>query len=145
MWLRKNLPAGFFSAFFFSFLGLPPSTGPFLLSLPALAAAAAASGFLLSLAGVAALASPPFLSPFFYNLKKHYYKPIFHAKFLTEKTYSDNGSSRLRDIIKVNFNKREIFSQFVGLDNSVLNKIEPTQSIGSRSNLDAFLIFSIFH
>lgn len=69
---HNTLPAGFFSAFFFSFLGLPPSAGPFLLSLPAAAAAAAgaaaaaASGFLLSLA--AALVSPPFLSPFFYNI-----------------------------------------------------------------------------
>jgi hypothetical protein len=75
--LRKDLPAGFFSAFFFSFLGLPPSTGPFLFSPLSAAAAAATSGFLSpflasflasflsSFLATAPLASAPFLSPFF--------------------------------------------------------------------------------
>lgn len=63
-----NLRAGSFLALtFFSFLGLPPSTGPFFSSLDSAGAAAeaagAASGFLLSF-----LASAAFLSPFFYSI-----------------------------------------------------------------------------
>lgn len=56
-----------------------------------------------------------------------------------DSTYSNNRSSRLRNIIEIDFNKREILSQIVGFDNSVLNKVEPTQSVGSRVDLDAFL------
>lgn len=54
-------------------------------------------------------------------------------------TYSDNRCSRLRNIIEVDFDKGEILSQVVGLDDSVLDEIEPTQRVGSRGDLDAFL------
>jgi hypothetical protein len=56
-----------------------------------------------------------------------------------EVTYGNNGSSRFRNIIKVDFNQREIFSQTVGFNHNVLYKIKPTQGVGSRSRLDGFL------